>query len=188
MNHRPGIATVALIATLLSTAPAVADCDHGRMHADAPPETRQFAFLIGEFDIALKAWRDGAWTAPRAVGARWNGWWGLNGMAIYDEWYDPGTDDPSGTWGVNVRLFDPHAAVWKMMWIAMPARQVQDLRAEVRDGRLTMWQVHPERPGWKAEFEIVDADHWARVSYTAAPDGGWVPEYRLEATRRPCNL
>jgi hypothetical protein len=64
---------------------------------------------------------------------------------------------------------------------------VQDLRAEMRDGVLTMWQVHPERPGWKAEFEVLDGERWARVSYTR-PDatGDWVPQFRLVATRRPC--
>ncbi len=74
------------------------------------------------------------------------------------------------------------------MWISLPERQVQDLRAEVQGGTLTLWQVYPERPGWKAEFEIVDADHWARVSYVTDRDSDqWTPQYRLAATRVPCD-
>ena len=84
-------------------------------------------------------------------------------------------------------MYDPDSGVWKMMWIATPARQVQDLRAEVRNGRLTMWQVYPPREGWKAEFEILDACRWARVSYLQEADGSWTPQFRLAATRRECS-
>lgn len=75
-----------------------------------------------------------------------------------------------------------------MMWVALPGHQVQDLRAEMRDGVLTMWQIYPERAGWKAEFEIIDADRWARVDYLQDPESGdWTPRFRLAATRTSCN-
>lgn len=176
-----------LVAGLGAQAAAPHACDYGKPHPNAPPQTSQFGFLIGEFEISLHGWHDGAWSPPRPMGAHWNGRYGLNGMAIYDEWYDPGPDDPDGVWGVNVRTFDPEAGLWKMMWISLPERQVQDLRAEVRDGTLTMWQVYPERPNWKAEFEITDDDHWARISYVEDPGTDkWSPQYRLAATRIPC--
>jgi hypothetical protein len=73
-----------------------------------------------------------------------------------------------------------------MMWISTAGRQVQDLRAETIAGELTMWQVYPERPGWKAVFERIDADRWARVSYQQDEQGAWQPQFRLEATRQPC--
>ena len=178
------------ILLLLAAAPTGAGpaaCDFGRPNPEAPPETAQFAFLIGEFHISLHGWQGDGWTPPRAEGARWNGRYGLNGMAIYDEWFDPSADDTDGTWGVNVRTYDPAEQLWKMMWISLPTRQVQDLRAEVRDGTLTMWQVYPERPGWKAEFEVTDADHWARISFVQDPaTGAWQPQYRLAASRIPC--
>lgn len=182
-----GVATLAMAAAA-AAAPADPGCDYGSMHPEAPAATRQFQFLIGDFDISLHGWQNGAWTPPRAAGARWNGRWGLNGMAVYDEWFDPGPDRPDGVWGVNVRTFDPQAGLWKMMWISLPERQVQDLRAEVRDGTLTMWQVYPERPGWKAEFETLDDDHWTRISYLQDPGTGeWTPQYRLAASRIPCD-
>jgi hypothetical protein len=176
------------LSLLLATSAAASECDFGQMNPNAPPETTQFGFLIGNFTVTLHAWRDEAWTPPRPAGARWNGWWGLNGMAVYDEWYDPSPDDPDGTSGVNVRSFNAETGQWTMMWVALPFHQVQDLRAEVQDGVLTMWQVDPERPGWKADFEIIDADRRARVDYIQDPEGGaWTPRFRLEATRIPCN-
>ena len=88
--------------------------------------------------------------------------------------------------GVNVRMYDDAEAVWKMMWISTSGMQVQDLRAEIRDGVLTMWQVYPERPGWKAEFEVIGDDQWARVSYQQEEAGAWQPRFRLVATRLSC--
>lgn len=188
MQAAATFAALGLSLLALGSGFARADCDHGTPHPDAPPQTAQFGFLIGDFDIALRAWQGEGWSPPRAEGARWNGRYGLNGMAIYDEWFDPGPDRPDGVWGVNVRSFDPAEGLWKIMWLSLPTRQVQDMRATVRDGTLTMWQVYPERPDWQAQFEIIDADHWARISFRRdGPGAPWLPEFRLEATRIPCD-
>ena len=60
-------------------------------------------------------------------------------MVLEDEWYDPdpGLDPDSGR-GINVRLYDAEEDTWKMMRIATGSKQVQDLRAEMRNGKLTM--------------------------------------------------
>lgn len=163
-------------------------CEYGSAHPDAPPELRQFSFLIGDYEISSHAWNAGSWTPPRpGPRARWNGWYGLDGMAIYDEWYDPDPGlDPSAPRGVNVRVYDTDKAEWQMMWIHTGARRVQDLRAEMRDGKLTMWQEYPERPNFLAEFVVEDKDHWHRVSFTKDDEGEWVPQFKLAATRIPC--
>lgn len=163
-------------------------CRSGELHPDAPPETRQFDFLIGRYEMTLHAWTGDGWTPARPVNALWEGWYGLDGRAIVDEWFDlDTTNGRPPTRGVNVRVFDPGEGLWKMMWIAEPTYQVQDLRAEMRDGVLTMWQIYPERPGWKAEFEITDEDHWARIGYQEDEETGeWTPLFRLAATRVPC--
>jgi hypothetical protein len=163
-------------------------CDYGEPHPNAPPELAQFAFLVGDFEITLHAWRNGAWTPPRpGPGARWNGWYGLGGMAIYDEWYDPDPGiDRAAPRGVNVRMYDPEAEEWQMMWIATGGLQVQDLRAEMRDGKLTMWQVYPDRPDFRADFTVEDTDHWYRTSYVPGDNGEWQPQFKLAASRIPC--
>ena len=163
-------------------------CDYGSPHPEAPAELQQFAFLIGDYTIKFHAWRSGKWTPPQpGATGRWNGYYGLGGMAIIDEWFDrdPGLE-PNVDRGVNVRMWDDEASEWDMMWMATAGKQVQDLRAQMKDGKLTMWQVYPDRPNFKAVFEITDDDHWARISYTKDDDGEWVKQFKLAATRIPC--
>ncbi len=164
-------------------------CDYGTVHPSAPAETSEFAFLIGDYKISLHAWRGEDWSPPQpGVTARWNGRYGLGGMAIVDEWFHPDpAQDADAPRGINVRMYDPEAKEWDMMWIATGARQVQDLRAKTVDGVLTMWQVYPERPDFKATFHIDDEDHWSRVTYARDEDGEWVKTFKLAAARIPCD-
>ncbi len=187
---RIGLSACGLGLLLATSAAAQAPrCDYGTAHPGAPAELSQFAFLIGDFDITSHAWRGGAWTPPRpGPHARWNGWYGLGGMAIYDEWYDPNPgEDPNAPRGVNVRMYDSDAGQWKMMWMDTGGLRPQDLRAEMRDGKLTMWQEYPDRPNFLAKFTTVDADHWYRVSYTRDEQGEWVKQFKLAASRIPCS-
>lgn len=170
----------------LETAPPT--CEYGVPDPNAAPELAQFEFLIGDYSISLHAWTGEAWTPPKpGVTARWNGRYVLGGMAIMDEWYNPDpAQDPDAPRGVNIRMYDPEAGEWDMMWLASGSHTVQDLRARMENGRLIMWQVYPERPDFRAEFEITDADHWARISYTKDDNSEWVKQYKLAATRLPC--
>lgn len=182
--------TLAFLA-LQAAAPAVAPpvtCDYGAPHENAPAETQQFAFLIGDYKISLHQWQGDDWSpAQPGVTARWNGYYGLGGMAIVDEWFHPDpAQDPDASRGINVRMYDPDAEEWDMMWVATGGRQVQDLRAKVIDGVLTMWQDYPDRPGFTAEFYVEDADHWNRVSYGEDENGERVKQYKLAASRIPC--
>lgn len=176
------------LSAALETAP-LANCDYGSAHPDAPEEFAQFSFLIGNYDITSHAMTPQGWSPPRpGPHARWRGHYSLDGMTITDEWYDPNPDvDPNAPRGVNVRLYDADEGVWKMMWISTVGKQVQDLRAEMRDGKLTMWNVYPADIKSLAEFTVEDADHWYRTSYVNDPDSGWVPQFRLRATRIPCD-
>ncbi|NQX95869.1 MAG: hypothetical protein HRT64_13285 [Erythrobacter sp.] len=73
-----------------------------------------------------------------------------------------------------------------MMWLHTTGRQMQDLRAEMIDGVLTMWQVYPERPGFRASFERLGPDRWRRIQYGQDESGDWKPTFKLVATRIPC--
>lgn len=176
-----------LYAQSASLAPPL--CDYGEPHPDAPEQLAQFDFLIGDFTIAAHAWRDGEWTPPAPdFRARWNGRYALGGMAIADEWFweDPAIN-PASQRGINVRMWDAEESEWDMMWIASTARQVQDLRAGVIDGVLTMWQVYPERPDFRATFHREGHDSWHRISYVPDGEGGWTPQFKLVAQRIACD-
>ncbi|MCA8899807.1 MAG: hypothetical protein KDA53_01005 [Hyphomonas sp.] len=184
------IAEEAAPAVVAEAAPAMAPprCDPGTLHPDAPPEMQQYAFLVGDFEVSSHIWLGEDWSPPKpGPSARWNGWWGLGGTVLYDEWFteDPGLV-PDTLRGVNVRYYDDAEGVWKMMWISTAGRQVQDLRAEMRDGKLTMWQVYPDRPGFLADFTVEDEDHWYRTQYNVEEDGSLTPAYLLKASRIPC--
>jgi hypothetical protein len=191
------ISTVALTLSLSIQTHCIANenlappkCDYGKPHPSAPSELAQFSFLIGDYTIDAQAWAGKDWTAPGQVPvpARWNGWYGLDGMAIYDEWYtqDPGVNAETAR-GVNVRFYDDKNKEWKMMWTSSGTLQPQDLRAEIRNGVLTMWQVYPDRPNFKAEFFSVDDDNWYRISYTKDENNNWVKQYKLSAKRLKCS-
>ncbi len=144
---------------------------------------QQFDFLVGQHEVTLHAWLGDTWSPARPINARWNGWRGLQGRAIYDEWFDP--DPGRNSMGVNVRLYDADENIWKMMWISTADHEVKELRAQMRDEVLTMWQVHPPREGWKAEFKQLDEARWAREDFSLSA-GLWRPGFRLVATRIDC--
>ncbi len=154
----------------------------------APPEIAQFDFLIGDFEITSHIMTPSGWSPPRpGPRARWNGWYSMGGMMITDEWYDPDPGLQSDSLrGVNVRLYDETSGEWKMMWVATGGAQVQDLRAGMKDGKLTMWQVYPKPIDLVADFTVEDANTWHRVSYVQDEDGAWTPKYKLRAMRIPC--
>lgn len=196
MKHSLASATALTILTLSSVhaqtaAPAVSSaplCSYGKPHESAPEELSQFGFLIGDFDITSHVWLKDHWSPPRpGAHARWRGWYSMGGMMITDEWYDPDpAADPDATRGVNVRFYDDEENIWKMMWISTAGRKVQDLRAAMRDDKLTMWQVYPTEIDPVADFTVVDEDNWYRVSYVKNDAGEWEQKYKLQATRIPC--
>ena len=63
---------------------------------------------------------------------------------------------------------------------------VQDLRARVIDGVLTMWQVYPERPDFRAYFNRYDDGSWERISLVPDGEGGWKKQFRLYARPIAC--
>ena len=163
-------------------------CAYGEPAPDAPAELSQFDFLIGDFTVSAHAMQTDGWSPARpGAPARWNGFYTLGGLAIEDEWWDrdPGLE-PDAPRGVNVRMFNPTAGEWTASWVYNGSYQVQDMRARLIDGVLTMWQVYPDRPNFRAVFERVDEDHWNRITLQPDADGNWVPAVKLAASRIPC--
>lgn len=86
----------------------------GARNPQAPPETEQFAFLIGEWECATRTMQPDGTMADGT--ARWTGAWILDGWAIQDDWASP---RPDGTTfhGTNIRSFDPVTRVWDVRWL-----------------------------------------------------------------------
>lgn len=190
--------TLSCLAILLIAAPAGAQVtgaetvrcgNYGEPHPDMPPEFAQFAFIIGDFDVGYRNWDAEAddWGEPQFY-ARWNGYYGFGGRAIFDEWFDPGYGyvETSGA-GINIRLFDVEAGRWETAWHYTANTEVRELHQEVReDGQLWLWQVYPEAGERDVHFETYDADHWARIERQRNEDGEWVNAVKLEARRATC--
>ena len=78
----------------------------GRLNPDAPPETAQFAFMLGEHDCVDRIFNqnDGSW---KEVAKIWNGRSFLNGHAIRDD-----TWRSDGVYTSNIRKYDAEAGKW----------------------------------------------------------------------------
>ena len=111
---------VAFVLSLILVAPAwpheAPTAGFGTLSLDAPKETAQFAFLIGEWSCKTRRMgRDGSLTdGPDAT---WTGSYVLDGWAIQDEWISTG---PGGqpVLGTNVRSFNPTTGKWDNRWLA----------------------------------------------------------------------
>ncbi len=163
-------------------------CDFGSPSPYAPEELAQYSFIIGDFEIRARGWSADGWTEQYRT-ARWTGRYILGGMAIMEEWYDfPPEVAPDTGRGVNIRVFDPDESIWKLMWIRTDQRQVTELRSELRnDGRMYLWRIYPTPDDRLVYFEFYEDGHWARLNFNRDEETDtWVPDYKLEAYRLPC--
>ena len=120
--------------------------------------------------------------------AQWNGWWGLGGRALIDEWFGPSRGEGRGNDGVNVRVWDEEAQVWRMTWqqTANSVAAIYESRIE-EDGFMHMWQVSPEGVDTSdAWFEITGPDTWSRIQRSRNEAGEWQMDFRLDARRLAC--
>jgi hypothetical protein len=187
LNKKMNMALVgATLFAMCSGALAQETCDVGAPANETIAETMAaWDFLIGDHTVDLRFWQDGEWGAPVAQ-AEWNGWWGLGGHAIMDEWFGPVRPDGTpGNKGVNVRVWDADVEVWRMTWQATAGAVAAIYESEVRDdGFMHMWQTNPaEEQETGAWFEITGEDTWTRVQQVRDAEGNWVPQFRLDATR-----
>lgn len=87
----------------------------GKLNPDAPPETKQFAFMVGEFDRidSLLDRKTGQWSVSRG---EWNASYFMNGFGIQDQsWNIEGQTTTS-----NIRIFDAEKGKWIVTWFKMP--------------------------------------------------------------------
>lgn len=100
----------------------------GRLSPDAPPETAQFGFLVGEWSCETRAMRpDGS--LQDGPGATWTGYYVLGGWAIQDDWTSVGPDGKPFR-GTNVRSFNPKSGKWDNRWLPSGSLQWKYFEAE----------------------------------------------------------
>lgn len=129
----------------------------GKLNPNAPPETAEFSFMIGEFDCDDKTLgQDGKWTESRVV---WNSTYFLNGSGIMDRFWSEqvvatGTrifDKKNGKWIVN--YFQTSPAYFAGVWEGKKEGEKMIMRAPRGEGesRLTFHNITENSFDWVGE-------------------------------------
>ena len=86
----------------------------GTLSPDAPPETAEYAFLIGEWSCKTRGMSP---TGQMSDGpdATWIGYYVLDGWAIQDVWL---SSNPGSKPGTNIRSFNSKTGKWDNRWLA----------------------------------------------------------------------
>ncbi|MFZ1701246.1 MAG: hypothetical protein WBO10_14885 [Pyrinomonadaceae bacterium] len=150
--------------TPIQTAPTIS-MDHeaspaypfGRLNPNAPPETKQFEFLIGEFDCDDRILnpQNGKWFDMKVLR---RGAYVLDGHAIQDQNWLPLFNTS------NLRVFDAKDKKWKVTYFKAPPYQTgvweggiegKDIVLRQTTGktesRLSFFDIGPDIYSWKAE-------------------------------------
>ena len=167
---------------------AAGDQDFGRLNAQAPPETEQFAFLIGLWDCTRQSMQPDGQSYGKVNHATWAGRYILDGWAIQDDWVSklPG----GGTfYGTNIRSFNPQTGKWDNRWL--PAGSLQWKYYEAEKVGDTMVMIGGEGKDARGTFidrnvfHDIQPDSW-KWRKDRSWDGGktWIEDIaRIVATR-----
>jgi hypothetical protein len=147
-----------------------------RLNPQAPPETGQFAFLVGEWDCRTKFMKpDGSGYSEGQ--AEWTGYFILDGWAIQDDWVSLGPDGQK-FYGTNIRSFNPQTGKWDNRWLAAGSLQWKYFVAEKtgetmvmiggegKDSlgefidRNTFYDINTDRWSWRKDRSYDGGDTW----------------------------
>ena len=127
-------AAVSLLTTVFALQPSPSPAHKaptagfGSLSPDAPSETAQFAFLVGDWHCKTSGRRpDGS--IENGPDATWTGYYILGGWAIQDDWVSPQPDGKSFR-GTNVRSFNPEVGKWDNRWLAAGSQKWKYYGAE----------------------------------------------------------
>lgn len=104
-------------------------------HPDAPPQTEQFAFLVGSWNCQTRFMGpDGEFTEGQAT---WTGHWVLDGWAIKDDWVST-LPDGREFQGFNIRSFNPRSGKWDNRWLPQVTLQWRHYESEMVGDTMVM--------------------------------------------------
>jgi len=157
------------------------------IHPDAPPETSQFSFLIGRWDVEVtKPDETGSWGGdPRR--AYWEGRYILDGFAIADFWYDhPPDTDPDTHRGINVRMFNRATGTWDITW-----QHTEDpllVLTGTADGEtMVVSGESPDGSLIRIVFSNLRYQSWDwQMDQSTDHGASWTPAMRIRAERLAC--
>jgi hypothetical protein len=119
---------------------------HGRLHPNAPPQTVQFAFMLGEFDCTDSVRSaDGGWSLFPAI---WNANYFLNGHGIQDQYWSPRFSTS------NIRIFDSKSGAWKVTFFKKPGYGSGVWTGKKEDKNMVMRQTNTSPDGTTAESRL----------------------------------
>ena len=134
----------------------------GRLNPDAPPETQQFAFMLGAHDCIDRIFnqQDGTW---KEVRKRWNGRSFLNGHAIRDD-----TWRSDSVYTSNIRKYDAEAGQWIVTFFSNGSAEPGVWKGGLEDGVLVVSQ----------DGESPQGPYTARLSFPEVTDDGF--EWKMD--------
>lgn len=138
LNRPLGIALAGLLALAVPATAQQApilyqpdpDSPIGERNPKAPPETGQFDFVIGDWDVWI------TWTPaegdPQSYAAKWHNHWIIDGYAVMQEWRGPYLT------GAEFRYYDPQKKGWHGHNIYVGG-EWKATTAEFKDGNMIVY-------------------------------------------------
>lgn len=150
------------------------DSPIGERNPKAPPETAQFDFVIGDWDIDITYTPAGG--KPFSYKAKWHNHWVVDGHVVMQEWRGPYST------GAEFRFFDPQKKRWIGQNVYTGAKW-QETSAEFVDGKMyiyssqsdadgdflareTYYEIGPDSFKLKAEVSRDNGKSWQAGKYT----------------------
>ncbi len=185
------IRSLALSLLLFAPARVVAQRDAAAPMRAAPPEARQFDFLVGQWELVVRPQASGLAArihgVPRMVGT-WKGWRSLDGWGILDELRITDESGNPRAYAQATRMYDATAGHWTTSTADAARGIFTTSTAEWRDGRMTVSSQGTDAEGKRYTtrsryYDITPKSF--RFSQERSFDGGasWTPTLTIEAKR-----
>ena len=148
---------------------------YGRMNPKAPNETKQFSFMIGEFDCVDSVInpKDGKWIEFPAI---WNAKYFLNGYGIQDQYWSPRFSTS------NIRIFDSKEKKWKVTYFKKPGYG-SGVWSGVKEGEDLVMRQGDDKRGSRLTFSSISKDGFEWVG-ESMKDGKPTPFWKSSCKRR----